>query len=102
MTQKLYCIFDLVGDEAIVFGNGLNDSDFVRKNLAWIMKSYPLRDIEIRYTGFKVDMSSGTVTIDDIDEMHVVPWSAYEFPKNRVENLTSVGLEVPETIAKQE
>lgn len=88
---SIYSLFDKVGKTTLVIGLGSNDAEFVRKNLAWVIKSYPLRDIEVRKYDLTFNDDSSKFTLGSSDFV-VVDWNCYQFPSNSTENLNSVGI----------
>lgn len=94
---SIYSLFDKVGKTTLVIGFGSNDAEFVRKNLAWVIKTYPLRDIEVRKYDLTFNDDTSQFTLCSSDYV-VVDWNCYQFPSNSSENLKSVGISEKKSI----
>lgn len=81
MTYNMYCVRDIVADDAFVTFMAPTDGMAVRENLPALSRMKPVKDMELYRIG---TFDSTTMEIKP-EPKTAVSWDAYKFPEKQTE-----------------
>lgn len=94
-VMQVFALYDLVGGTTLSVNTSRNSATYIRENVPFLIKNYPLKDLELYRIGH-VDMSTMEITSIPKEK---VSWSDYKYPENKSEALAPLGSDVIEAVS---